>query len=487
MLMLFFYCDILLALDCGKMDMLPAKHVINLTVLLTILCLSRVVAAAPEPVSPIDQTDTESPVFIWTAEEGITRYRLLLWDQSSRSQIHLRTYQSTDICAGSLCSVQPEVSFGFGVNHRWRLRTRDIVGWNSWGENWFFDYSDTPPGEVTLLGPDGLIDTDEPTFSWQHETDATTYRLLVQDKDEGSQIHLTNYSASDICAFGLCSVTPENLLLPQGNRLFFRVRARNTGGWNSWSAPGNFEYETSGNTCETFNGATSDDLCAPPVIISEFVASNQANLVDATGKYPDWIELHNNAAEPVDLSGWTLSAGSDTHVFSGTIIEADEYLIIFASGDPDRSTAGELHVDFKLSAGGESLVLTDDDGTLSAPSWVSDYPEQRSDISYGIDDTGAELYFNPPTPGEPNINGVAGFVEPVTFSLDHGFYNDDQSVVLSTATPSATIYYTLDGSTPSASNGLSVPPGTSVVVNQTTVIRAIAARNGWTSLSLIHI
>ena len=112
MLMLFFYCDILLALDCGKMDMLPAKHVINLTVLLTILCLSRVVAAAPEPVSPIDQTDTESPVFIWTAEEGITRYRLLLWDQSSRSQIHLRTYQSTDICAGSLCSVQPEVSFG---------------------------------------------------------------------------------------------------------------------------------------------------------------------------------------------------------------------------------------------------------------------------------------------------------------------------------------------------------------------------------------
>ena len=109
---------------------------------------------------------------------------------------------------------------------------------------------------------------------------------------------------------------------------------------------------------------------APSVVINEFVASNQTGLEDNTGENPDWIELYNSSDEPVDLSGWTLTADSDNHVFVGPVIGANEYLVIFASGDPDRSSAGELHVDFKLSSGGESLVLTDDNGTVTAPAWV---------------------------------------------------------------------------------------------------------------------
>ena len=227
-----------------------------------------------------------------------------------------------------------------------------------------------------------------------------------------------------------------------------------------------------------------DDMEAGDVIISEFVASNDEGLADNTGKNPDWIELYNTSAVPVNLSGWTLTAGSDTHIFSNIEIDSGEYLVIFASGDPDRSIEGELHVDFKLSADGESLTLADDSGISSIPNWSSTYPAQLTDISYGVDAEGEEFFFNTPTPGSANFGGITGFLEPVTFSLNHGFYNSAQSVVLSTTTPPATILYTTDGSTPSATNGFSVPSGTAITVSQTTVLRAVATRSGAQSSSL---
>ena len=233
-------------------------------------------------------------------------------------------------------------------------------------------------------------------------------------------------------------------------------------------------------------GVVTDTMCVfdggdSSVTISEFVASNDVSLTDHTGDNPDWIELHNSSNEPVDLTGWTITAGSDVHVFSGTVIGANEYLVIFASGNPERTIEGEVHVDFRLSAGGESLILADQNGDATVPAWTSEYPAQTTDIGYGIDDNGFESFFNPPTPGAANNTEVGGFVEPVAFSLPHGFYRDDQSVVLSTTTPSATIHYTTDGSTPSASNGSSVPSGTSIDVNRTTVLRAVATRSGWES------
>jgi hypothetical protein len=40
------------------------------------------------------------------------------------------------------------------------------------------------------------------------------------------------------------------------------------------------------------------------VLITEFMASNDAALQDFAGDHPDWIELHNPSAEPVDLAGF---------------------------------------------------------------------------------------------------------------------------------------------------------------------------------------
>jgi len=216
------------------------------------------------------------------------------------------------------------------------------------------------------------------------------------------------------------------------------------------------------------------------VVINEFMASNSTTTVDNTGQFEDWIELRNLAGGTVDLSGWTIRDEATTFVFpAGTTI--GDYLLVFASGDVDRTTGSELHLPFKLSASGEQLVLADPAGSIVGLGWPAPqaFPAQPTDVSYGRQNDGSTAFYTSPSPGAANSGGQSGIVAPVEFSVDHGFYTSTQQVVLDTATPSATIRYTTDGSTPSASNGTALQPGQSISISSTTTLRAAAVRNGW--------
>lgn len=74
----------------------------------------------------------------------------------------------------------------------------------------------------------------------------------------------------------------------------------------------------------------------------------------------------------------------------------------------------------------------------------------------------------------------AGSITPTcetpTFSPDEGTYTEAQSVAISTTTSGASIYYTIDGSTPSASNGTLYTDA--IDVSETTTIKAIAVKAG---------
>ena len=67
--------------------------------------------------------------------------------------------------------------------------------------------------------------------------------------------------------------------------------------------------------------------------------------------------------------------------------------------------------------------------------------------------------------------GRAHSVGDTKFSHDRGFYEDPFEVIITTATPGATIVYTTDGSKPSVSHGI---VGNKVLVGKTTVLRAMA-------------
>ncbi len=89
--------------------------------------------------------------------------------------------------------------------------------------------------------------------------------------------------------------------------------------------------------------------------------------------------------------------------------------------------------------------------------------------------SGSFGYFATPTPGAPNpAVPLSGFVADTKFSQDRGYYHEPFALTITSATPEAEIYYTTDGTAPSAQNGTRYT--SPVTIASTTTIRAIAMR-----------
>lgn len=120
---------------------------------------------------------------------------------------------------------------------------------------------------------------------------------------------------------------------------------------------------------------------AGDIVINEFLSSNSTIQTDQNGEYDDWIELYNNTTSAINISGYHLSDDGGNLLRwsfpSGTNIAANGYLIVWA--DDDTTQAG-LHANFKLSASGESLYLSNSAGSL-----VDEivFPVQTTDVTYG--------------------------------------------------------------------------------------------------------
>lgn len=130
------------------------------------------------------------------------------------------------------------------------------------------------------------------------------------------------------------------------------------------------------------------------VVINEFVASNDSTsgIFDQDGESDDWIELHNNTDEWVDLTDFFLSDNYGNPLKwafpAGTRIGPKGYKIVWA--DENGMEEG-LHANFKLSKGGESIMLVHSDGTFI------------DSLSYGQQET------NVPSARVPN--GTGDFVQ----------------------------------------------------------------------------
>ena len=222
--------------------------------------------------------------------------------------------------------------------------------------------------------------------------------------------------------------------------------------------------------------------------ITEFLADNHEGLLDSYGKESDWIEIHNIGNDPVDQSRWSLSDDPGNLAKwtfpAGHTLEPHHRLILFASGKGVPGTNGELHTNFKLTNDtGGYLALVRDDGVVG--SVYADLPKQEENRSTGILEegnlpTGGQkgdvAIFVPPTPGLANVDGYLGQVKDTTFNYDRGFYRKAFELVIESKTPGAEIYYTLDGTDPSPSNGtLHDSP---LRIRMTTTLRAAAFHPG---------
>lgn len=142
------------------------------------------------------------------------------------------------------------------------------------------------------------------------------------------------------------------------------------------------------------------------IVINELMASNSMTQADQDGEYDDWIELYNKSGVDVDLSGWHLTDKTDRldkWTFpNGTYIPAYGYLIVWA--DENGSQAG-LHANFKLSAEGEVVILSD--STLTQIDRV-DFGQQETDMGYARvpNGTGAFVIQQPTFQASNDITAV---------------------------------------------------------------------------------
>jgi len=218
-----------------------------------------------------------------------------------------------------------------------------------------------------------------------------------------------------------------------------------------------------------------------PLVINEFMASNNSSIKDPQGHYDDWIEILNYGTQAFDVGGLyltdDLSNTTKWQIPDGipalTNISAGGYLLIWA--DNDIADTG-LHANFKLDAGGEQIALFDSDGRTLVDIVI--FGEQVTDISFGRsgDGTSNWRFYERPTPQASNTGGYLGLVAEPEFSVGRGFYEEAFDVVLTCPTDGATMYYTFDSTDPTEA---STPYTGPVAISGTTCLRVAAFRTDY--------
>ncbi len=125
---------------------------------------------------------------------------------------------------------------------------------------------------------------------------------------------------------------------------------------------------------------------SPAIVVNELMSSNGDSVADSAGDFDDWIELYNNGNQDFDLSDYGLSddisALGKFRFPAGTVIEANGYLIIWADDDQEQ---GPLHAQFKLSADGEAVYLTDPNNAIIDEALFGEIP---TDMAYAREPNG---------------------------------------------------------------------------------------------------
>lgn len=152
--------------------------------------------------------------------------------------------------------------------------------------------------------------------------------------------------------------------------------------------------------------------------INELLAKNVAGIKDEKGEHEDWVELVNVSNQIVDIGGmfvsdklanpqkWTIPAG--------TKIAAGGTLLLWADEDP---LDGPLHMNFKLTAAGEDVLLFDKDGKTQVDH--IQFGPQLADVSTGrLFDAKVGVWVTFPAPSPRSLNAPSACGKRLYSALD---------------------------------------------------------------------
>ncbi|MEQ8820742.1 MAG: CotH kinase family protein [Sumerlaeia bacterium] len=155
-------------------------------------------------------------------------------------------------------------------------------------------------------------------------------------------------------------------------------------------------------------GGGGEPTDPPKLFVNEFMASNATTISDEFGEFDDWIEIYNADTVAVSLDGLHLSddsANPTQWAFpSGLSIPAGSFLLVWTDGDDSQ---GDLHTNFRLSAGGEEIGIYDTEANNFQEVHRLVFGAQTDDVTQGLlpDGEGALQTLESPTPGTSNMPG----------------------------------------------------------------------------------
>lgn len=296
--------------------------------------------------------------------------------------------------------------------------------------------------EIYNPGPDsvdigGLWITDDLTDPASHQipetaSDTTTippggFLILWADKEsEQGVLHVEEKLGGSGEQIGLVYISGSDTIfvdsLTFGEQIADTSSGRVTDGGSDWAS---FPDPTAG----VSNTWTDENLSG--IMVNEFLASNDASVTDENGEYDDFIELYNAGQNNVNIGGmfitddltdpasWQIPT-SEPEV---TTIEPGGFLLLWADKESEQ---GVLHVEEKLSGGGEQIgLVTIFSGDTSFVDSLT-FGEQTTDISYGMYPDGSGLWDSlMPSPGYANellsVDGTS--IIPSSIALHQNFPN----------------------------------------------------------------
>ncbi len=150
--------------------------------------------------------------------------------------------------------------------------------------------------------------------------------------------------------------------------------------------------------CESLTVGISNQVI--PLVINEFLASNQKTIKDEAGQYDDWVEILNVGKDPVQLGTLYLSDSENNPKkwkFPEFTLQPMQYLIVWVDDDANQ---GPMHTNFKLDAAGEYIGIFDTNGSLIDG---HRFGQQQTDISWGrLPNGSGPFQALKPTPGSTN-------------------------------------------------------------------------------------
>lgn len=214
-------------------------------------------------------------------------------------------------------------------------------------------------------------------------------------------------------------------------------------------------------------GIACDDYAKRHIVINEVCAHNLSLALDDRGKSSDYIELYNPSLITVSLDGWYLTDQeelSENARLGRMEIGPRSHLLLFADGFAGQNTdeeSGETcyYLGFGLNEAGETLTLADGSGNTIDKVVV---PPLAVDVSYARQKDGQDAWcvVKNGSPGESNET-LASYVIPTldapSFSVAGGFYEQPFELAVS-AGEGQRVYYTTDGSEPTAESALYTEP-----------------------------